>query len=152
MRYYFVVSILRRFFEIEGHLQWRHPALGLMASIYPLLKFGAEVEPNTPFWFRGQIEFYNPFTLCGWIWSLYILLQLHSWKDGQHPPLTVMAAEVYFLFNLNQKEIIIYSFKIELIMVDLPWSCPTPAANKNKQFKTTGSNKLDHCSRSHITY
>ena len=27
-------------------------------------------------------------------------------------------------------------------MVDLPWSCPTLAANSNKQFKTTGSDRL----------
>ena len=31
-------------------------------------------------------------------------------------------------------------------MVDLPQQCPTSAANKNKQFNTIGSDKIDQCS------
>ena len=40
---------------------------------------------------------------------------------------------------------IISPLKIEFLVIDLPWSCTTPAANNNKQFKIIGSYKLDQC-------
>ena len=37
------------------------------------------------------------------------------------------------LFNLNRDKIIIFPFKIEFLVVDLPSSCPTLAANNRKK-------------------
>ena len=51
----------------------------------------------------------------------------------------------------TKNRIIIPPFKIEFIVVNLPRSCPTPAANNNKTFDTIGSDKLDKCSCSHHT-
>ena len=43
----------------------------------------------------------------------------------------------------TENQIIISPLKTEFLVVDLPRSCPTPAANNNKQFNTIGSDKLD---------
>ena len=51
-----------------------------------------------------------------------------------------------FLFNLNRNKIIIFPYKIEFIVIDLPWSCPTLAANNIEQSSTIGSDKVDQCS------
>ena len=48
--------------------------------------------------------------------------------------------------------IILSHFKIEFLVVDLPQSCTTMAANNIKQFNTIGSDKLYQCSCSHLTY
>ena len=57
-----------------------------------------------------------------------------------------------FLFNFNKNKIIISEVKIGFLVVDLPRSCPMPADNNNKKFNTIGSDKLDQCSCSHLTY
>ena len=51
----------------------------------------------------------------------------------------------------TKNKIIIPPFKIEFLVVNLPRSCPTPAADNNKQFNIIGYDKLDQFSCIHPT-
>ena len=55
-----------------------------------------------------------------------------------------------FCLIKTENEIIIYPFKIEFLVINLPQSCPTPAAINNKQFNKIGSDKLDQCSHDSV--
>ena len=88
-------------------------------------------------WFNHPIPYWNLKSLSPFpIRFLRIISPLHChglWS-------------MVFCLIKTENEIIIYPFKIEFLVINLPQSCPTPAAINNKQFKKIGSDKLDQCS------